>query len=408
LTASLTVGTGPINGVFAAPNVFSGDTLALSGKGLYRGTSLLGTVAAADANTSFAASSTEAVFATGGALHRTDGAALTTPAFPDGAQVLAVAVLASRFLAVRGSSQRFYWSNLLDGTTWDGLSYASAESRPDNLLDIKAVGDELALLGQNSIEFWQPTADLNLPYQKLDGRSYTKGVLNTGASWVVDNGLFWVGDDGIVYRSGAVPQRVSDHAIETQITASGWARLWSFVWVGHTYLVLKLATKTYLFDIESEFWSEATSYGFAGWRVQCGHTYGQTTLFGDGTTGNVYTLSDGTLVDGDATIERRFTALVPANTIIDTLMLDAQAGLGVGVTGNPIIEVSASRDDGVTFGPFRQAQLGMQGHYRTRAAWRRLGLFDYPGGVLDFRTTDPSPFSVQGLRFNEPLTGRSR
>jgi hypothetical protein len=408
----LTVAGTSVQGLAAIPGTFNGDVVSVQGSIISRnGLTLGSSPTAATGPVRFAASTTEMVMSVGSTLCRTDGAAVTRPTFPDGAGVISVAILSGRFLAVRANSQRFYWSDLLNGTSWPAQNYASAESQPDNLLDILTINDEIALMGQHSVEFWQPTGDLNLPFQRIDGRTYSKGLINTGAAAQIDNGLFWVGDDGIVYRSGPVPRRLSDHGIEEQIQIAGAGNitLFGLIWVGHTFAVLRLPQVTYWYDCETQEWFEASTLGRAGWRPMCGTMAGNVALLGDSLTGTIYTLSDASLTDGPDAIERRFTALVNDPQTLDNIILDAQGGIGTEpLGGGIIIELRRSRDGGQTFGPWHQTTLGTLGRYRARAVWRRMGLFDAPGGVLDFRMTDNAPFSVQGIRVNEPITGRGR
>jgi hypothetical protein len=166
-----------------------------------------------------------------------------------------------------------------------------------------------------------------------------------------------------------------------------------------------LPGKTLVYDFESGRWPEFSTYGRSGWRAQCGCTNGLHPVFGDSVAGNVLQLDDTALYDVNDPIERRFTALGPSGTY-DNVRLDAQAGIGQEPGGGPIlVEMATSRDGGQTFGAYQRADLGNRGEYRKRAVWRRCGLFDR-GVVFDFRTTDPSPFSLQSARANEPLAGR--
>ncbi len=405
-----TVSGAAVQGLAAVSGTFSGDVISVASGTVSRNGATIGS-ASYGTTVSFAATPTEMVFASGNTLYRTDGVSVTVPFFPDGAGVTAVTVLNSTFIAVKANSSQFYWSSVLNGRSWPALNFASAESQPDNLLDCMVVNDELVLLGESSIEYWQATGDLSLPFQRIEGRTHPKGVINTGAAAPIDNSLFWCGNDGIVYRSSSVPVRISDHGIEEQIVlaGSGNVKLFSFIWTGHTFAVLDLPQATYFFDVETKEWSEASTLGIKGWRVQCACMQGTRPLLGDSLSGTIYTLDDTVLSDGGRAIERRFTVMLPQRIVLAAVNLDAQAGIGTTPTGRSVaIEMSISRDGGQTYANFAQASLGMLGQYRARASWRRCGKFDFPGGILDFRTTDPAPFSVQGVFANESLGGRSR
>jgi hypothetical protein len=399
-----------VKAVWAEKGVFSGQTIALTGSSCYIGSTYVGALASAAAvGSRFASQATELVFCTNNTLYRTDGATLTQPSFPDGAGVVSVATLDSYFLAARANSQRFYWSAVANGNSWGGLNYASAESHPGSLLDIITINDQIALCSQEAIEFWQanPAGDPNLPFTRVDGLTLSKGVMNTGAAIYADNTLVWVGNDGIVYRRGPVPQRISDHGIEEWLKSASSAYLFSFIWVGHTILVMALPTITLFYDFATQEWGEFSTYGRTGWRAQCGCSNGNTPVFGDSAGANVLSLDDTALYDVSDTVERRFSGATAANGSINNLWLDAQGGIGSEPDGSAIlVEVSYSRDGSQTWSPFVQADLGKRGEYRKRALWRRLGKLDM-GGTFDFRTTDPAMFSVQSIRVNEPVSGRA-
>jgi hypothetical protein len=396
----------PVQAIYCEPGVLGGSVVSLAGNGVYLNDKLTGIIGAqADRAARFAGTAYELVFCNGGSLYHVDKTGLSTIAFPDGARVRAVAVFDTFFLAVRDGTQRLYWSASNDGTSWPALNYSAATSRPDNLLDVVVSNDQIALLGESGIEFWQanPSGAADLPFTRIDGLTYSKGVLNTGAAVYADNTLIWVGSDGIVYRRSATPQRISDNGVEEQIAKSGTAYLFTFIWRGHTFLVLSLNGMTLAYDFQTQEWLEFSTIGFDGWRAVCGQANGIEPVFGD-EAGNVLTLDEGAIADAGAAIERRFTAMLPGPVQIDNLFLDAQGGVG-GDTSPIVVELSLSRDGSQTWSPFVQTDLGKRGEYRKRAMWRRLGLYDM-GAVLDFRTTDAAPFTVQSLHMNEPMGGR--
>jgi hypothetical protein len=409
LKISMALGPVPIAAVWGDAGLFGGKTVALAGSTCYLGSSSFGALTTnASAKTRFAASGVEMVFCSGGVLYRTDGVTLTQPAVLWTGPVVAVAYMNGYFFAAIGGTQQVYYSAPGNGSSWPALNFSS-ESHSGLMLDLMTINDQLVLFAQNSVEFWQPnpTGDANLPFTRIDGLTYSKGILNTCAAAYADNTVIWVGNDGSVYRRGSVPQRISDHGIEEQIKASSAAYLFSFNWTGHTLLVLTLDAATYFFDFETKEWLEATSIGRLGWRAKCGYANGINTILGDSVTGNLLAFDDATLTDVGDLIERRFTAMIPDQVEINNITLDAQSGIGSEPNGAPIIiEMSISRDGSQAFSEFIQADLGRRGEYRKRALWRRLGRYDM-GAILDFRTTDPSPFTIQSVRMNENLSGRS-
>src|SRR6476469_9220397 len=197
-------GTGPINVLFSRAGVFSGDLFTLSGASLYRGSDLLGTLDG-DGPPSFAASTIEVVATNGSTAYSYDGSTLEPITFPDDAEVTAVGFLNGLFIYLRKGTGRFYWSATNDGRTIDALDYATAESAPDELLDVYVINDGLWFVGTDTVELWQYTGDADAPFSRVEGRLYKKGALATGAAAELDNTLFWWGNDNVIYRGAEVP-----------------------------------------------------------------------------------------------------------------------------------------------------------------------------------------------------------
>ena len=405
-------GNGPVTGIFSEPGVFGGDVFTISGGRLYRGETDLGAIGGSGPVT-FAASDTELAVTAGATLYRyhaTDG--LDAISFPDGADVLSIVFHDGLFLAVRDDTQRWYFSATLDADTWGALDYASAERRPDPLLDIRVLNDTAFLFGATTIEPWANTGDAELPYSRIEQRLFDKGLWATGCVEEIDNTLVFVGDDGMVYRLAEVPQRVSDHGIEERIASSATVGTFAYQYEGHSFFCLRLDAGTFQFDLATGQWSELASYGRANFRGRCAVSVGTEVLFGDDGEGVIWRF--GGWDDDGVPVERLFTAAaaIPGGALaINNIGIEANSGwtsLLAGQGSNPTAEMRASRDAGATFGNWRSAPLGQQGRHRTRTQWRRLGLFDAPGALFEFRCTDPVSFRVSSVRVNEAGGGRSR
>lgn len=134
---------------------------------------------------------------------------------PDGVAAQAVAPLGGHILVSVANSGRFYW--VLPGeVTIDGLSFATAESQPDNIVDLLSVGDTVWILGESSTEAWYATGDLTTPFAPTQGRVYARGIIEGTAVRIKDQ-VILVGNDGIVYSVGGGISRVSHHGIEERI-----------------------------------------------------------------------------------------------------------------------------------------------------------------------------------------------
>jgi hypothetical protein len=413
LELSYQVGAAPTRAMFYGDGVLGGGVFVLSGVVLFNDKMAVGSIVG-NGPAGMAASATELVVTGGGQLYRTDGLTLSSAGFPDSAQVVAVAYLAGLFIGIRADTQRFYWSAVRDASSWDGLDYASAESSPDPLRDVVVVGDVLWLLGSESIEPWQVTGDAELPFSRVEGRDYQRGVIATGCACELDNTLFWIGDDGIVYRGAATPQRLSDHGIEEQIALSDYHAVFTLAFDGHKLFVVQLSNATYGYDVATGGWSQLRSFGADTWQVAASIERDGKTLVAGSTSSAIYRLSSDAPSDDGTRVERLFTAVAPVEdggVTIDTLHLEADFGstpLLLGQGSEPQIETRSSRDGGKTWNDWRASTLGRQGQYRARSTWRRFGTFDAPGAMFEFRTTDPVPLRISTVKVNEPQGGRSR
>jgi hypothetical protein len=410
LTEQYSIGAGPVQGLFALPGVFGGDVFALSANELYRGQTGLGSVSGSGP-VSFAASQSQLLVARGGGLSLTTGGAVASVSFPDSASVRSITFVGERFVAARDGTGRFYWSDTLNGSAWDGLAYATAESSADELLDVFKVGEELWLVGETTVEPWFFSGtDPDAPYTRASGRLYQRGSLGTGCSAVLDNTLFTVGNDRIVYRFGQVPQRVSDHGIEERIQQAETVAAFAYEHEGHKFFVVRLNTGSWALDVATGQWAEFQTGG-SNWIVGSAVSVDGSPLFGSSVDGKVYAFGGWT--DDGVALERVFTAAAPLDgevVPVNRLRIAVNVGQTELLTGlgyDPEAEMRFSRDF-ETFSDWDTAPLGQQGEYRTLTEWRALGMFDQPGMLFEFRTSAPVPFRVSAVSVNEGGGGRSR
>ena len=411
LSSHSSVGNGPVTGVFRHEGVFSGDLFCVSGGHLYRDTTDLGAIDGTGP-VSFAGTTGELLVTAGASLYSYDGTDLVAVTFPDGASVRAIDFHDGLFIAARSGSHKYYWSAVLDGRSWDALDFASAESKPDELYDLKVVNDTLWLFGGETIEPWANTGAADAPYQRFEQRIFAKGVYSTGCVVEMDQALFFVSNDAMAYALREGPERISDHGIEEQIAASSSVSCFGFIEEGHSFFCIRLDDATYAYDIATQQWCEFATYGRDNFRAQCATDPGEAPIFGDDEDGTLWEL-DG-WQDGDDPLERLFTFASPIEggaVPIDNIALWANVGwteLLAGQGSNPVAEMRISRDAGATFGSWRPTNLGQQGEYRTRAIWRRCGIADSPGLLGEVRVSDPIGFRLNSISANVAGGGRSR
>jgi hypothetical protein len=226
LVELLEAGEGPGRRLFHQPGFADGALFHVSGFDLFKHvmapnrtittTQITGTVDG-EGSPDLAATRSELWIADGYTLQYTDGtAALSTCATPDGIPMISLDVFNEYVLCVQNNSDRFYWINPGE-TTIDPLNFATAERFPDQILQVRTVGDEFWLLGEKSIEVWRATGDGDAPFQRIEGRAFNFGIFGGTAVRMTDTSVIVVSDDGRVYNIAGSPNSISNPAVAERI-----------------------------------------------------------------------------------------------------------------------------------------------------------------------------------------------
>lgn len=397
------MGAGPVRQLYKRDGVIGGSLFGVSGSTLYQGTTSRGTVTGPGA-VSIAGNDTGIMISAGGSLFTYDGTTFATVAFPDSANVVKVVEGASRFIAIRADSARFYWTPPLQ-RTFSALAFATAETKSDRLLDAVFVDDILVLFGAETVEFWPNTTDDDLPFQPLEGRVLERGIRATGCATTFGTSFAWVTDQNTVCIESET-NIISNPGLQARLADSATASLFTFYIDGTEFLALRMDSETQVYNQRTGTWSEFETYGEANWAATChdggvfGSNDGRTLEWGDG------------FEELGGVLERRFRGGLPINgggVPIFNLRLRVNPGQTPFLSGDyadPIIEMRLSPDAAQTWGNWRGTPLGAQGQYRKRIEWRGLGLASAPAFLTEIRLTDPVPLRVSGLFINEPFGGR--
>ena len=362
-----TVGTGPIRGMLA----YGGFGYVVSGVELYRidqyyNVTLLGTVSGsgpvsmADNGVQlFVACDPKSYIynATTGAFGE-----ITDPDFP-GAKT--VSFLDGYFVFSQPDSQKFWVTQLLDGTSIDPLDFASAEGSPDRLVSLIVDHRETWLFGTTSVEVWYNAGGADFPLERIQGAFNELGCAAAYSVAKLDNGLFWLGADargkGIVYRSnGYTGVRISTHAIEWQIQS--YSRIddaigYTYQQDGHSFYVLTFPTAnaTWVFDVATGAWHERASWitnRLGRHRSNCQMAYNGEVIVGDYQNGKIYAF-DMTVYSDAGEIQkwvRSWRALAPGQNNLNrtahhSLQLDCESGVGLAGYA-PLDAIDLATEDG--------------------------------------------------------------
>ena len=337
-------------------------------------------------------------------------AQIADPDFPNGCKT--VAFLGGFFVVENNTANalkvgQFNWSGSYDGTSWNALDFANAETNPDPLVQVFVDGGDLYLLGTLTTEAWTLSGDSAI-FRRIGGAGIEWGMpAPLALDKFTDQSIIMLGKNklgqvwpvvmqGYTVRSLCGPDVPGGPDVANAInqrtpsSASGFA----YSIDGHTFYQLNFPDISFLYDDMSNSWSTLWS------GTQQARHLGEirVELFGvpyvaDYATGNWYTVSTSVYTDNGATIVREITSKHLTNNYerlaVQELFVDFAPGVGL-ITGqgsNPQVMLQWSKDGGHTYGNEVWTTLGAIGAYSNRAAWRMLGLAR--NWVFRLRVTDP-------------------
>lgn len=315
------------------------------------------------------------------------------------------------FVCAFANSGRFQISAAYDGTTWNALDYATAESNPDNIVRVIADHGELVFCGDLTVEFWGNTGAQTFPYSNQRGSTLEFGL---AAPWSLVKyndslaGLFKnrMGQVQVMMMAGHALQKIStpeiDYLINSYVTVSD-ATAFAYMLGGHPMLQLNFpsAGKSWLYDASTQLWSPLES-GLSGGRhlAEIHVDFLNKPRVTDYANGNVYNLDSTTYTDNGTPIAREIISKHFFNdynqVAIHKLQIDFETGVGLatGQGSDPQAMLQVSKDNGNTWSIERWTSIGAIGSYLTRAIWRRLG--SARDWVFKIRITDPVPVVITG------------
>lgn len=420
------LGLGPIRCTYTTSN--TAVTYVVSGNEVYQLSSAQGTAILLTGNlttsagpVSMADNGTHALFVDGTNGYTIDFAnpavvQIVDPNFYDGSQT--VTYQGGYFVLEKAGTSNFYISDL-DSIDFPSLNESSALSSPDILVAVISNNEQLYLLGARTIEVWALTgASASAPFQLIGGRVMFIGCTAQATVKKLAGTFLWLGSndqgDGVVYSmENDSPTRVSTHAIEYRLQRLGdlsTATAYGYQADGHYFYVLNLpgSDTTFVYDMTSKQWHERQSMQNGEMGRHLGETHAFLNgehLIGSYNNGNLYVYDTDYYYDNGETLRRLrqtpHSSRGLANVFYKTMQVDIQPGVGT-LTINPRLVLQISRDGGNTWGNPIYANMGLVGHYRTRARWARLGY----GRDLVFRVFCDDPVNIVFLSaYMEAETG---
>lgn len=341
---------------------------------------------------------------------------ITDPDFPGANQVT---FQDGYFIFNKLDSQQWFISEI-NGVNFDALDFASAESRPDPLVGVISVNQNVVLFGSQSTEVYYNSGDADFPFARIQGAVSDVGCVAPFSIVKLKETVYWIGRDsngyGIVYRAnGYNPERISTSAIEAIFRKVALENLelstgYSYQQGGHIFYCLNVPSlsSTWVFDASTEMWHERqylTKFKLDRHLAETHSVaYGQNVV-GDYSTGNLYALDLNQITDNGTPITRiRSSPHVSSGLKLvrhNSFQLDMEVGVGLveDIQGqDPQVMLQWSDDGGHSWSNERWSSAGKIGQYRQRVIWRRLGVSR--DRIYQVKVSDPVKVIFIGAELN--------
>lgn len=327
------------------------------------------------------------------------------------------------FVVNKPRSSIFQVSAINDGTSWDALDIATAESDTDDLIAMGTVKGELWLIGKQSVEIWYNAANVSgSPFSARTGLELRIGCGAKHSVARLNDLLIWLDNRGFIVQSDLAPflrnnntgydlTIISDEALTAEIlsyTTRDDAIGMAYNDRGHLMYQITFPTeeKTWVYDYTTKMWHERVytyvdGLGYATEREHLGQFYTQYEnlhLTGGVRSGILYLMKD-TYYDDAGVAIRRIRTTAPQNNEfqlfgIDRLELRVETGQATqsGEGSDPQIRLRYSYDGGHTWSNEMPRSMGLVGQYNKPITWNRLG--SGREWVFEFSIAEPIKFSI--------------
>ena len=421
----VTVGQGPVRGLYRKAGLFNDQTMIVSGTQVFlvadngQVTTLTGSVAGRgrvriDMGRDDEANDIARI-ATGTALYLVSGSTVTAEDFPgsgaDAAGCTDVLEFRSFWIAIRAGTDLVYYQ-VPGVSTWTLLDYAAAEYQPDKLEALESLGQGLWFLGTDTTEVWALTGDGNDPIAPAGGQAYDAGCRARDTAVSIAGVLFWVDQRcNVRMTTGGVPQVISDSALAEQIRGvpAEDLRAWAFGLDGHVYYVLTTGEATWVFDASAERWSRFSSKGYDYWRAHLGTDVGGVVICSDALQGSnqVWKLDTDRQTDGDDEYPAFFTAMIeqpegalPLGNVVVNMAKGYAPRSGQG--SSPLVGMRYGDNDATKWSAWQWASPGITGARDGQVRWNRLGMVRPPNRFIQILCSDPIERRFSDVRGNVP------
>lgn len=333
-------------------------------------------------------------------ISTTTGTDITDTEFPDTATT--VAYVNGRFLVNDPTvAGKFVWSDINDGTAYDGASTGTAQSLTSAIKKILPDKvDSIYLFGDEQSEIWYNSTDPDLVFEKFE--AIETGIAAPATACLFDNTVAWLTRN----KRGALQAVKAGSAYQPMVfstpeISAKWERYstvsdafaYSMQIDGHEFYVITFPTAnaTWAYDAVTQRWHRRSAAFSAGAptreKASChafaGSWSGGTHILGDfNETGKLFAVSTSVYTFDSANMERRLTgqalaAMNEQNLRFAEVQVDMEEGVvdALDAGNDRQITLQWSINGGKTFNTGVQLDIGEAAvnGYDHRAIVRKLG-----------------------------------
>lgn len=343
-----------------------------------------------------------------GNLFLYDGSTVIPVEVPDLQEVEDITSLDNYLIIAIKNSSKYYW--ITPGATEiDPLSFASSERNPDDIVSVATLGDELWQLGQETVEIFTDSGEVDAPFVRISGRVYSTGCASkTSVVKTLKNSLpclIWITPNKEVVLAQGDPSKISNESVEELLKTVSEFNCWSFRVNKHDFYIINTTKFTLVYDITQGRWCRWSTYQKETWDALFGINIRDTVLVLDEGSNIIYSLSQGTEDAGSEYLICEVSGFIPntssSSVPCNVVNMFMAYGIGSSYVTPPTIEMRWSDDGGKTWSAYLQASQGLQGSYTSDVSFRSLGRINKPGRYFEFRFSESQSFRLDGVLYND-------
>ena len=299
-------------------------------------------------------------------------------------------VLEERFWLARDGTNEFFGSDLSDGTSYNPLTFGSADESPDKVVATVAKKSALWVLGEKTCQYLQTFNDPIFPLRNVKGGTKEWGILVGNTLAEMNDYFAFLADDRTVRMvQGTQLVEISDLSFELRVKGNGTAKFPGFSVVDdaygffvdgpvHSTYYITFPTEGYTWghDIKTGISHQRESEGLGYWRANSATKFGTKVICGDNVSGKLWLLDPMNKTEND--LMMRTTLVTPSisfekNITISLIELDMEVALTTDPTDDPMLRVHYTKDGGNTWISKAPISMGKWGQHSIRVPLRQFG-----------------------------------